>query len=159
MAGGVVSGGLLGGLAGWGAGAAIATGNAAAAGTAGAAAAPAIGNVVEKASTAIQPYYPPNDGFYGAVEKITLEAGTLIQRIGSLYGTYVAPNGTPGPMLFLPYDKIGQVPTVLQVQQPIEVLAGRVAPWFGQFGGGIPYMLNSSVYNLITDGILKIMGD
>lgn len=159
MAGGALAGGLVGGLAGWGAGAAMAAGNAAAAGTVGTAAAPVIGNVVEKALTAIQAYYPPNDGFYGAVEKVTLDAGTLLQRTGSLYGAFVAPYGTPAQMLSLPYDKIGQATTVLQVQQSVEVLSGRVAPWFGQIGGGMQYLLNSPIYQLITDGVLKIIGD
>ena len=62
-------------------------------------------------------------------------------------------------MLSLPYDKIGQATTVLQVQQSVEVLSGRVAPWFGQIGGGMQYLLNSPIYQLITDGVLKIIGD
>ncbi|MEG1886916.1 MAG: TNT domain-containing protein, partial [Oscillospiraceae bacterium] len=58
-----------------------------------------------------------------------------------------------------PYDKIGQATTLLQVQQPLQALGGQVAPWFGQIGGGTQYLLNSPVNQLITDGILKIMGD
>ena len=122
---GVVGGGVVGGLAGWGVGAAITAVGAAATGSAATAAAPVVQQVAEKASTALQTYYPPNDGFSGAVQKITLEAGTLIQRTGDLVGRYVAPAGTPTQMLSLPYDKIGQPTTILQVQQSVEVLAGR----------------------------------
>ena len=93
------------------------------------------------------------------MEKITLEAGTMLQRTGDLVGRFVAPAGTPTPMLSLPYDKIGQPTTILQVQQSIEVLAGRVAPWFGQIGGGIQYLiLDGRVDQLVRDGIISIFG-
>ena len=107
---------------------------------------------------AIQPYYPPNDGFVGTPQKTTLEVGTLIQRTGNLAGRFVAPAGTPQQMLSLPYDKLGQPTTILQVQQPIEALGGRVAPWFGQIGGGTQYLLTERVDELISQGILIIFG-
>ena len=173
VAGGIVGGGIVGGLAGWGIGAAVAGAGAAgvagsagagaasaagAAGTAGAAAAPVVQQTIQQTSTALQTYYPPNDGFSGAIERITLEAGTVLQRIGSLYGSYVAPAGTPPETLSLPYDKIGQAATFLQLQQPIEVLAGRAAPWFGQIGGGTQYLLDSPIMQLLKDGVIKIVG-
>ena len=159
VAGGIAGGAVVGGLIGWGVGAAVTAIGAAAAGTAATTAAPVVQKVAEKATTAIQTYYPPNDGFAGAIEKVSLDVGTLLQRTGSLYGSYVAPAGTPSQMLSLPYDKIGQVTTYLQVQQPLQAIGGQVAPWFGQIGGGTQYLLNSPVNQLITDGILKIMGD
>lgn len=73
-------------------------------------------------------------------------------------GRYIAPAGTPTQMLSLPYDKIGQPTTILQVQQSVEVLAGRVAPWFGQIGGGIQYQLGTPLDQLISEGIIKIFG-
>lgn len=158
VAGGAVGGGIVGGIIGWGVGAAITAIGAAATGTAATTAAPVVQQVVEQTSTAIQTYYPPNDGFSGTVQNVTLEAGTMLQRIGSLYGSYVAPAGTPYQMLSLPYDKLGQTVTYLQVQQPIQALGGTVAPWFGQIGCGTQYLLNSSVQQLITEGVLKIMG-
>ena len=65
----------------------------------------------------------------------------MIQRTGDFAGKFVSPAGTPTQFLSLPYDKIGDVTTILQVQQSIEVLSGRVASWFGQIGGGIQYLL------------------
>ena len=115
--------------------------------------------VAEKVSTALQPYYPPNNGFSGNLQRVTLDAGTMLQRTGHLYGSYVAPAGTPLQMLSLPYDKIGQATTILQVQQPLQVSAGQVAPWFGQIGGGTQYLLDSPVMQLITTGVIKIMGE
>ena len=158
VAGGAVGGGVVGGLVGWGVGAAITAVGAAATGGAATTATPVVQQVAEKASTALQTYYPPNDGFSGAAQKITLEAGTLIQRTGDLVGLYIAPAGTPTQMLSLPYDKIGQPTTILQVQQSVEVLAGRVAPWFGQIGGGIQYQLVTHLDQLISEGIIKIFG-
>lgn len=109
--------------------------------------------------TALQPYYPPNNGFSGTPEKTTLDAGTLIQRTGNFAGRFVAPAGTPQQMLSLPYDKIGQPTTILQVQQPTEVLSGRVTPWFGQMGGGTQYLLlDGRVDELIEQGVLKVFG-
>ena len=160
VAGGVVGGGVLGGLAGWGIGSAITAIGAAATSAAGTAAAPIVEKAAEKASTALQTYYPPNKGFSGAIEKISLDAGTIIQRTGDLAGRFTAPAGTPSQMLSLPYDKIGQATTYLQTTQPIQVLSGAVAPWFGQIGGGTQYLLlDGSVEQLITDGILKIFGE
>ena len=155
-----VGGAVIGGLAGWGFGTVANAIGAAVASKAAAAAsstAPVVNKAIESVSTAIQPYYPPNDGFAGIPQKITLEVGTMLQRTGSLYGSFVAPAGTPSQLLALPYDKIGQVPVYLQVQQPLQVLAGKVAPWFGQMGGGTQYVLNSSVQQLITDGVLRLM--
>lgn len=158
VAGRILGGGVLGGLLDWGVGAAITSIGAVATGTATTAAAPVVHQVVEQTSTALQTYYPPNNGFSGVVQKVVLEAGTLLQRTGDLVGRFVAPAGTPTQMLSLPYDKIGQATTILQVQQSVEALAGRVAPWFGQIGGGMQYLLlDGRVDQLIRDGIIKIL--
>lgn len=160
VAGGIVGGGVLGGLAGWGIGAAITAIGAAATGAAGTAAAPIVEKAAEKASTALQTYYPPNNGFSGAIEKISLDVGTIIQRTGDLAGRFTSPAGTPSQMLSFPYDKIGQATTYLQTTQPIQVLSGTVAPWFGQIGGGTQYLLlDGRVDQLLAEGILKIFGE
>ena len=60
----------------------------------------------------------------------------------------------------LPYDKIGQGITYLQVMQSIQVLSGKVAPWFGQIGGGVQYLLlDGKIEQLLESGILKIFGE
>ena len=156
---GTVGGGILGGFIGWGVGAAI---TAVGVGTAGASAvstAPAVYQATEKASAALQTYYPPNNGFTGAIQRITLDAGTMLQRTGDLAGRFVAPAGTPTQMLSLPYDKIGEATTYLRVEQSVDVLAGRTAPWFGQIGGGIQYLiLDGRVDQLVQSGMISIMG-
>ena len=158
--GGIVGGGVLGGLVGWGIGAAITTIGAAATGAAGTVAAPIVEMAAEKASTALQTYYPPNNGFSGAIEKISLDVGTIIQRTWDLAGRFTAPADTPNQMLSLPYDKIWQAITYLQTTQPIQALSGTVAPWFGQIGGGTQYLLlDGRVDQLLAEGILKIFGE
>ena len=95
----------------------------------------------------------------GKIQKITLEAGTLVQCVGNLDGYFIAPAYTPTQMLSLPYDKIGQPITILHVQQSVEVFAGRVAPWFGQIGGGTQYKLEIRLAQLISDGVINIFGE
>ena len=160
VAGGIVGGGIVGGLIGWGIGAAATAIGAAVTGATGTIAAPVMEKVAEKSSTALQTYYPPNDGFSGTVEKVTLDVGTMIQRTRDFAGRFTAPAGTPCQMLSLPYDKIGQATTYLQTTQPVQALSGKVAPWFGQIGGGTQYLLlDGRVDQLLADGVLKIFGE
>ncbi|KAK4139197.1 uncharacterized protein C8A04DRAFT_16070, partial [Dichotomopilus funicola] len=44
---------------------------------------------------------------------------------------------------------------VYTVIKPLEVLAGPIAPWFGQAGAGVQYKLYQSVGTLITNGYLR----
>jgi len=37
----------------------------------------------------------------------------------------------------------------------IIVTAGQAAPWFGQYGGGIQYILPQTIQKLINSGILS----
>jgi hypothetical protein len=120
-------------------------------------AAPADQNNAPNAPTALQPYYPPNNGFAGEAQEVTLQPGTMVQRTGNLGGKYIAPAGTPGPKLSLPYGQQGQPTTFLQVQKPIVVLAGPVAPWFGQIGGGVQYQLSLPLIHYINADAMRII--
>lgn len=108
VAGGIVGGGIIGGLVGWGVGVAITVIEAAATGTAATTAAPVVGKVAEKTSTAIQTYYPPNNGFSSVAEKITLEAGTIIQKTGDFVGRFTAPAGTQHKCYLCLMTKLGK---------------------------------------------------
>jgi len=153
VVGGAIGGAIVGGLAGWGVGVAVETVVAVTAAT------PAVQEIAENTTTALQSYYPPNNGFAGEVEEITLETGTQLQRIGNLYGQFVSPAGTPPEMLSLPADKVGQAVTYLEVVKPMQALAGRVAPWFGQIGCGTQYFLNQPVNQLIISNTLRVIGE
>lgn len=44
--------------------------------------------------------------------------------------------------------------------QPVEVLKGIAAPWFGQMGGGIQYVLiGGNVQDLLSSGVLRVFGE
>ncbi len=74
-------------------------------------------------------------------QPVELPAGLLVDRFGALHGRWLFPAGTPYAMRSLPPDLLDPVRPdagrrVFLVQQPVPVLAGTVAPWFGQPGGG-----------------------
>ena len=108
-------------------------------------------------STAIIPYYPPNNGFADTPTKAILPIGTALQRTGNFSGRFVAPAGTPFYQLSLPYNQLGEKTVYLEVVQPVNVLKGPVAPWFGQPGGGTQFiLLDGPVIQLVNDGFLEI---
>jgi len=59
-------------------------------------------------TSAIQPYYPPNNGFEGEPEQGTLAPGDLIGRRGPGTGKFAAPAGTPPYQLSLPPSTLGE---------------------------------------------------
>lgn len=107
-------------------------------------------------STALAPYWPPNRGVLGKAETITLQPGTRIDRYGYEGGTFVSPAGTPYPARALPPGTDKKPYNIYEVVKPIEnVQAGKVAPWFGEFGCGTQYELPSPVADLRESGHLK----
>ncbi|KAK4106988.1 hypothetical protein N656DRAFT_720967 [Canariomyces notabilis] len=44
---------------------------------------------------------------------------------------------------------------VYSVVKPLVVLAGPIAPWFGQPGAGVQYMLPRNISALIAEGVLR----
>ncbi|KAK3324375.1 hypothetical protein B0T19DRAFT_402610 [Cercophora scortea] len=114
--------------------------------------------------------YPPEAGFSLSTAgvairgNITLPTGTLIDRFGSEYGTYVSPAAAPYMQRALPPSNLDtpqdnpEFPYnyhVYRVVQPLVVLAGPIAPWFGQPGQGVQYMIYSNVMTLVNTGFLK----
>jgi len=118
---------------------------------------PAAQSNASNQTTALQSYYPPNDGFAGEVKKVTLQPGTLVQRTGRLGGKYIAPAGTPKQMLSLPHNQCGQPTTILEVQRPVVVSAGKVAPWFGQIGGGVQYRLDFPLIHYVNADVMRVI--
>jgi RHS repeat-associated protein len=121
------------------------------------------GVVAEDAGTAvgkeITTYYPPDRGFFDEPTSQVLDTGTRIDRYGGEGGTFVSPEGTPGPMRALPPGATTRPYHIYEVANPLEVRAGTVAPWFGQLGLGTQYELPDSVGNLIENGYLKLAED
>ena len=112
--------------------------------------------------------YPTQNGFAlstaGApiAANTTLERGTLLDRFGSEYGTFMSPAGAPYAQRALPPTNLDAAPGsaypfnyhVYEVLRPFIVLAGPIAPWFGQMGMGVQFQLTVSVGTLVDQGIL-----
>lgn len=101
------------------------------------------------------PIWPPNRGFDGNPIKVTLEPGTLIDRYGYDGGTFVSPKGIPYTERSLPIGTDKKPYTVFEVVKPVEVQAGKIAPWFGEKGGGIQYEFSQKISDLLQQGILR----
>ena len=103
------------------------------------------------------PIYPPNDGFVGRPEKVTLKAGgQLVDRYGHPFGSYVCEEGTGYSQRALPKGTKERGYTVFAIEKDIEdVLEGEIAPWFGEVGGGIQYKLPHDTEFLLDEGYLK----
>ncbi|WXG15961.1 TNT domain-containing protein [Xenorhabdus griffiniae] len=100
--------------------------------------------------------WPPNRGFYeGKFEKYTLQPGTRLDRYGTDWGTFVAPEGIPYSSRALKPGSDGRPYSVFVVKKPITADAGEIAPWFGYPGRGIQYDLPKKVNELIADGSLE----
>jgi len=109
--------------------------------------------------TAIQPYWPANNGFQGMANNLELQVGSLIDRYGLGTGTFAAPQGTPFGMRGLPLEALQSPYNIYQVMQPFNVNAGLTAPAFGQLGQGIQYQLPMSVNELVSQGYLQVIGN
>lgn len=101
------------------------------------------------------PIWPPNRGFDGNPTKVTLEPGTLIDRYGYDGGTFVSPKGIPYTERSLPIGTDQKPYTVFEVVKPVEVQAGKIAPWFGEKGGGIQYEFSQKISDLLQQGVLR----
>ena len=109
-------------------------------------------NWVDKAGNII---WPPNRGLDGEAVIETLKPGTRIDRYGFECGTFVSPEGIPYQSRALAPGTENKPYNVYEVIKPIEVHAGKIAPWFGEPGGGIQYELKLSVKKLIEDGFIR----
>ncbi|MFC1415981.1 TNT domain-containing protein [Streptacidiphilus cavernicola] len=101
--------------------------------------------------------YPPDNGYLldRAGQPIegpqTLRPGTDIDRFGSEYGAFLAPEGLPYAARSIPPSSLDSVPAGscnyhdYRVLKPFTVDAGPIAPWFGQPGLGRQYQLDGTL--------------
>ncbi len=109
---------------------------------------------IKKIATGIVPYYPPNDGALGDIERVFLMPGQKVDRFGRDTGKYLAPAGTPIPMRALPPNNTGKY-HIYEVIKPFEVERSTIAPAFGQIGLGTQYKTPVQIKVLVNRGILK----
>ena len=101
--------------------------------------------------------YPPDNGYLlnRAGQPIettqTLHPGTDIDRFGSEYGGFLAPEGLPYAARSIPPSSLDSTPPGscnyhdYRVLKPFTVDAGPIAPWFGQPGLGRQYQLDGTL--------------
>ncbi|OAV90255.1 hypothetical protein PTTG_04647 [Puccinia triticina 1-1 BBBD Race 1] len=118
--------------------------------------------------------FPPNDGFLANIHNVaifgnvSLEVGRKIDRFGSEFGTIAHParapyaeRSLPPSNLNTPADqngKAGKHPFnyhLYEVKKRIPVLAGPIAPWFGQPGMGTQFKFSQNIIDYVNQGYLK----
>ncbi|MFF7988873.1 TNT domain-containing protein [Kitasatospora xanthocidica] len=109
--------------------------------------------------------YPPADGYVtlpdgSPVEfDITLYPNQNIDRYGSEYGAFLAPEGLPYANRAIPPQSLDGNPAAAcnyhdyKVVKPFKVHAGPIAPWFNQPGWGLQYQLDAT---LVPGGPAKL---
>lgn len=117
--------------------------------------------------------YPLNDGFPSGFvpQPAHLPEGAIIDRFGSEYGRYLAPDGTPfADRALAPESVGGDYNRYIVTGKPLppgwHVVEGPVQPWFGQTPspGALQYMIvgpdgvKVSVKELVDRGILDEYG-
>jgi Tuberculosis necrotizing toxin len=100
--------------------------------------------------------YPPDNG-YVVVGDVPLEwtetllPGEDIDRYGSVYGSFLAPAGTPYAERAIPPSSLDSTPAAgcnyhdYQVLKPFNVDSGPIAAWFDQPGGGLQFQLDGNL--------------
>ncbi|MCX4747450.1 TNT domain-containing protein [Kitasatospora sp. NBC_01287] len=121
--------------------------------------------------------YPPQNGYLLGFNSQPIEfdqplpAGQDIDRYGSEYGSFLAPEGTPYPMRAIPPQSLDSTPAAgcnyhdYKVLKSFTVHGGPIAPWFNQPGLGWQYQLDATLIPgapaqinvgwLVTNGYLQ----
>ncbi|MFJ9457005.1 TNT domain-containing protein [Kitasatospora sp. NPDC101447] len=101
--------------------------------------------------------YPPADGYVTLPDgspiefDITLHPDQNIDRYGSEYGSFLAPEGLPYANRAIPPQSLdGNPPAACnyhdyKVVKAFTVHAGPIAPWFDQPGWGLQYQLDAAL--------------
>lgn len=101
--------------------------------------------------------YPPANGYVTLPDgtpvefEITLYPNQNIDRFGSEYGSFLAPEGLPYASRSIPPQSLDSNPAAgcnyhdYKVLKPFKVHAGPIAPWFGQPGYGFQYQLDAAL--------------
>jgi len=105
--------------------------------------------------------WPDDNGFDGPMILATVERGYLIDRYGSFDGALMSPVGMPyAQRAMAPGSRFGY--NQFEVLKPFPVQMGRVAPAFGEVGGGVQvlpgFKYRVNVKWLMDNGYIKELG-
>lgn len=92
------------------------------------------------------------DGFDDPLDRVpvVLQPGTVLDRFGSPLGRLCAPDGTPFAERGLPPDVVGRGYHRYEVRRGVPAWQGRSAPVLGSAGGGVHWMLTTTVLDLVA---------
>ncbi|EOQ49892.1 filamentous hemagglutinin [Citrobacter sp. KTE151] len=86
--------------------------------------------------------WPKNLGFEGDPVKTTIPVGTRLDRYGDPNGSFLAPKGTPYEQRALAPGAKAEKYYEYEVIKPLPAIQGKIAPAFGEPGGGIQILPN-----------------
>ncbi|WP_308378254.1 glycohydrolase toxin TNT-related protein, partial [Serratia marcescens] len=86
--------------------------------------------------------WPKNLGFEGDPVKTTIPVGTRLDRYGEPNGSFLAPKGTPYEQRALAPGAKAEKYYEYEVIKPLPAIQGKIAPAFGEPGGGIQILPN-----------------
>ncbi|MEY1425676.1 hemagglutinin repeat-containing protein [Morganella morganii] len=86
--------------------------------------------------------WPGNLGFAEDPTKAILQVGTRLDRYGTPSGSFLAPKGTPYEQRALAPGARAEKYYEYEVIKPLPVIQGKIAPAFGEPGGGIQILPN-----------------
>ncbi|WP_237897932.1 contact-dependent inhibition effector tRNA nuclease [Escherichia coli] len=86
--------------------------------------------------------WPKNLGFEGDPIKTTIPVGTRLDRYGEPNGSFLAPKGTPYEQRALAPGAKAEKYYEYEVIKPLPAIQGKIAPAFGEPGGGIQILPN-----------------
>ncbi len=86
--------------------------------------------------------WPAKLGFAEEPVKATLPVGTKLDRYGKTNGSFLAPKGTPFEQRALAPGSLADEYHEYMVIKPLPVMQGKIAPAFGEPGGGIQILPN-----------------
>ena len=107
-------------------------------------------------TTALQTFFPGNNGFLVKPKRHFLKPGQRIDRFGGTGDSrFFSPAGTAEAARALPPGTSGQPLRTFEVLKPFEVHIGTVTPAFGQSGLGTQFMTPVRLETLLNHGIIK----
>ncbi|MDI3322371.1 glycohydrolase toxin TNT-related protein [Pinibacter soli] len=108
-------------------------------------------------TTALAKYWPGNGGALGEWTIVMAEEGQVLDRYGSVYGSYASPVGTPFNMRALSPATSPMDYFQFQVLKPFPMQTSTIAPAFGEVGLGIQYKTPVGINYLQELGYIKIL--
>jgi hypothetical protein len=114
-------------------------------------------NVTKGTNQSLTPYWPSNGGALGEWSIVMAKKGEVLDRYGSIYGSYASPVGTPFNMRSLSSSISTADYFKFEVLKPFPMKTSIIAPAFGEVGLGIQYQTPISINFLKDFGYIKIL--